>query len=66
MAYTWTLRVQWADSISLVVPERIAEVLVKVERDDWLRQQVEVSPEDVRSIVNSIASPVKALAVPVG
>lgn len=44
--------------LGLMVPERVSKALVEVQRDDWLRQLVEISPKNVGSIVYGIACPV--------
>ena len=63
LTLTRALRFDGSHSLCLMVPQRITESLVKLEWDDWLRKLIEVSPEDVRSIVNGIACPVKTFAV---
>lgn len=48
-----------------MIAQRVTETEVKVEWYDGFWQLVEVSPEDVGCIMDRIASPVEAFAVPI-
>lgn len=54
------------DSLGLMIPEGISEPLVELQRDNRLGQLIEVSSEDVGSIMHSVACPVQAFAISVG
>jgi hypothetical protein len=46
-----------------MVPKRIAEAFVEVKRYYWLWKLVEVSAQNVGSIMNCIACPVESFAI---
>lgn len=41
-----------------VAPKRLTKTIVVIKRDDWFRELVEISPQDIGSIVNGVAGPV--------
>jgi hypothetical protein len=43
-----------------------SESLVEIEGHDGFRQLIEVSSQDVGSVVDSVASPIEALAISIG
>lgn len=64
-ALTRTLRLDRPHSLSLMIPQWIAEPLIKFQRNYRLRQLVEVASENVRGIVDCISSPVQTFAIAV-
>ena len=46
--------------------ERVAKLLVEVERDDRLGELVQIAPQYVGRIVDSVACPVETLAIAIG
>lgn len=50
----------------LIDAQRLAELLVSVQRHDWFGQLVKIAPEDVGGIVDGIAGPIQTLSVALG
>lgn len=63
-SHRWSLAFDGTNSFCLVAAERLAEGVVVLQGDDGLREVVEVTAEDICSIVHSIACPVESFAVP--
>ena len=53
-------------SLRLVVSKRFSEALIEFKWNDGLRELIEVSAQNVRCIVHSVAGPVQAFTVAVG
>ena len=60
-----TLKIHGPHSLSLMVPQWIAEEMVEVQGNDGFRQLVEISAENVCSVVYSVAAPIQTLAISV-
>jgi len=65
-AFRWALTINLAHCLLLVVANRVSESVVKVQRDDWFGQLVEVATKNVGGIVNRIAAPIQAFTVAIG
>jgi len=59
------LRLHGTHGLLLVIPNWASEALVKLKRDDWLRELVEVTTKDIGRIMNSVAGPIESLSVSV-
>jgi len=50
----------------MIMLQRGSESVIKLERNDWFRQLVEVSSQNICSIVNCVAGPIQAFAISIG
>jgi hypothetical protein len=60
-----TLRIHCADSLRLVVLERVAEAFIEFQGDNRLGKLIEISSQDVGSIVHGVPGPVQTFAIPI-
>ena len=52
-----------ANSLCLVIPEGSSEAIIELQRYDRLRKLVEISSENIRRIMDSVAGPIEAFAI---
>ncbi len=66
VAHTRTLSFEFANSLCLVISQRVSKAVVKVEGYYWFWKLVEISPKNVGRIVYGVAGPVESFAISVG
>lgn len=52
-----------ANGLSLMTSERISATIIEGERDDRLWQLIQISPQDIGCVVDSVPCPVQPLAI---
>lgn len=57
------LAIDLANGLRLVISEGLSEALVEIERYNWLWQLVEISAENIGSVVNSVSCPVESFTI---
>jgi hypothetical protein len=55
-----------ANSLLCGSAQGFAELLIEIEWDDWLRQVIQVSPQDICRVVDRESVPHEALAIAIG
>ena len=61
--YRWRLAFNGTNGLGLVVAQRLAEGVIVLQRNNGLREIVEVPAQDVRGVVHCVASPIESLAI---